>query len=168
MIPEDEKTPAILPHEAEIQATMRASTPPLPRRGPPPGRPAGALSISELVERITERVTAQVTRDAHARAEADLERARRELHAEVAAEVRTATWLGVAAVALNIVAFAVLAVAHAFPGRVLGVALGGLTIVLVAFVASIRSREERGTGRRTTRAVLTSKVQRFGVDASAR
>ena len=129
MISEDEKTPAVV----HVDVGPSLTPPPtLPRKRPPPGRLPGALSISEIVDRVT--------REVRERADADFERAQRALAAELTSEVRTATSLGIAAIALNvIVVFAVLAFARVLSGRLLGVVLAGLAIFFVALVSSLRS-----------------------------
>ncbi|HEX4404978.1 MAG TPA: hypothetical protein VH560_09130 [Polyangia bacterium] len=94
----------------------------------------------------------KVTREARARADADLARVEQRLCAELRDEVRTATGLGVAAIALNALAvFAIVAVTHVLSGRVLGVVLATLAIFFVAFVISLRSDVKRRSRRTMVR-----------------
>jgi hypothetical protein len=138
MISDEEKTPAVVTLDAiATQATALGI-----RRRPPPGRPAGALSISEIVEKVT--------REARERSDAELERVQQRLNAELRDEVRTATALGIAAIALNaVVVFVVLAVTHILSGRLLAVVLTALIIFFVAFVMSLRSDLKDRPSRRT-------------------
>jgi hypothetical protein len=134
---EEEKTPAVVTLDSIASQAAALGI----RRRPPPGRPAGALSISEIVDKVT--------REARARADAELEQVQQRLCAELRDEVRTATGLGVAAIALNaVVVFVVLAVTHVLSGRVLGVVLAALIIFFVAFVMSLRS-DVKERSRRT-------------------
>jgi hypothetical protein len=145
MLSEDEKTPSlIIVHASTIGAdrvdagvVKTAALTPAPRKTPPAGRPPGALSISEMVEKITEEVT---------RGAADeLDRKHRELRAELGAEIRSAASLSIAALVMNaVVILAVLGVAHALPGRGVGVALIALTAVFVGAI-TVGSRRGRTT-----------------------
>jgi VIT1/CCC1 family predicted Fe2+/Mn2+ transporter len=138
MMSDEEKTPAVVTLDAIASQAAALGI----RRRPPPGRPPGALSISEIVERVT--------REARERADAELERVQQRLCAELREEVRTATGLGIAAIALNaVVVFVVLAVTHVLSGRVLAVVLAALVIFFVAFVMSLRSDLKDRLARRT-------------------
>jgi hypothetical protein len=128
MILEDEKTPPVVTLDAIASHAAALGI----RRRPPPGRPAGALSISEIVDKVT--------REARDRADAELERVQQRLCTELRDEVKTATVLGSAAIALNaLTIFAVLTITHVLSGRVLAVVLAALIVFFVAFVMSLRS-----------------------------
>ncbi|HTA21702.1 MAG TPA: hypothetical protein VK989_20555 [Polyangia bacterium] len=102
------------------------------------------MSISEIVEKVT--------REARERADAELERVQQRLCAELRDEVKTATGLGVAAIALNILAVvAIVAVTHVLSGRVLGVVFATLIVFFVAFVMSLRSDLKRRSRRTMVR-----------------
>jgi hypothetical protein len=140
MMTDEEETPSIVTVEGIASQAAALGI----RRRPPPGRPPGALSISEIVDKVT--------REARARADADLERIEARLCAELRDEVKTATGLGVAAIALNALAvLAIVAVTHVLSGRVLGVVLGTLTVFFVAFVISLRSDLKRRSRRTMAR-----------------
>jgi hypothetical protein len=137
MLSDEEKTPPLLAVDLDLLKSTAAT--PIARKTPPAGRPPGALSISELVEKITEEVR-RGTAD-------ELDRKQRELRAELGAEIRSAASLGIAALVMNAVAIlAVLGFAHALPGRGVGAALVGLTIVFVAAV-TFGSRRGRTTAK---------------------
>jgi hypothetical protein len=128
MIPDEEKTPAVVTLDSIASHAAAVGI----RRRPPPGRPLGALSISEIVDKVT--------REARARADVELQRVEQRLCAELRDEVRTATGLGIAAIALNALAvFAIVAVTHVLSGRVLGIVLATLIVFFVSFVISLRS-----------------------------
>lgn len=132
MISDEEKTPAVVTLDSIASQAAALGI----RRRPPPGRPLGALSISEIVDKVT--------REARERADAELQRMEQRLCAELRDEVRTATGLGIAAIALNALAvFAIVAVTHVLSGRVLGVVLATLVVFFVAFVISLRSDLKR-------------------------
>jgi hypothetical protein len=125
MLSDDEKTPSLIAVDSDLLRSTAAT--PGSRKAKPAGRPPGAFSMSELVEKITEDVR-RGTAD-------ELDRKQRELRAELGAEIRSAATLGIAALVMNAVAIlAVLGFAHALPGRGVGAALVGLTIVFVAAV----------------------------------
>jgi hypothetical protein len=140
MLSEDEQTPAVVTLDSIASHAAALGI----RRRPPPGRPPGALSISEIVDKVT--------REARERADAELERVQQRLCAELRDEVRTATGLGVAAIALNALAvFAIVAVTHVLSGRVLGVVLATLIVFFVAFVISLRSDLKKRSRRTMVR-----------------
>ncbi|HEY2731284.1 MAG TPA: hypothetical protein VGK52_15180 [Polyangia bacterium] len=137
MLSDDEQTPPLIAVDLDL---LKSTAPtPVARKTPPAGRPPGALSISELVEKITEEVR-RGTAD-------ELDRKQRELRAELGADIRSATSLGIAALVMNAVSIlAILGFAHALPGRGVGAALVGLTVVFVAAV-TIGSRRGRTTAK---------------------
>jgi hypothetical protein len=137
MMTDEEKTPAVVTLDSITSQAAALGI----RRRPPPGRPPGALSLSEIVDKVT--------REAREHADAELERVQQRLRTELMDEVRTATGLGIAAIALNaVVVFVVLAITHVLSGRVLGVVLAALIIFFVAFVMSLRS-DVKERSRRT-------------------
>ena len=137
MLSDDEKTPALIALDPDLLKSTAPTA--APRKTPPAGRPAGALSISELVEKITEEVRRATV--------AELDRKQGELRAELGAEIRSAASLGIAALVMNAVAIlAVLGFAHALPGRGVGAALVGLAVVFFAAV-TIGSRRGRTTAK---------------------
>ncbi len=137
MLSDNEKTPPLIAVDLDL---LKGTAPtPIPRKTPPTGRPPGALSTSELVEKITEEVRRGIADE--------LDRKQRELRAELGAEIRSAASLGIAALAMNAVTIlAVLGFAPALPGRGVGAALVGLTVVFVAAV-TVGSRRGRTTAK---------------------
>jgi hypothetical protein len=129
MLTQEDKTPSIVTFAPGVARPPRLT--PLPARTPPPGRPQGALAISEMVERITKEVT-QLSR-------AELTRANAELRAEVAVQTRLAIGLGTAALAMNtLVVIAVVAFAHRSPVWLVAVGMGGVALFAAGIWAGRR------------------------------
>ncbi|HVU49670.1 MAG TPA: hypothetical protein VHL80_03225 [Polyangia bacterium] len=94
---------------------------------PPLGRPPGALTVAEMTERIS--------RDVGRAATSEIERRHGELRLELAADVRGATGLAIAAIAMNALAIvACLALSRVLPARLLAVGLAALTPVFASLV----------------------------------
>jgi hypothetical protein len=102
--------------------------PTLTLKRPPFSRPAGALTISEMIERIT--------KDVRRTSSNEIEGRHAELRAEIAAEVKAATGLGLAALVMNALAIVAVVVELAFsrgiPPRGAALALAAITAVFVA------------------------------------
>jgi hypothetical protein len=159
MIPEDEKTPVldispeILLESPEILLEEPSNIPGL-HRTRPAGRPVGTLSVSEMVSKITLEVSEL--------AKVEREQALAELRASLKAEVRSATGLAIAAMAMNaFVVAAVLVLTHLVPSWVAGVTVVGLLLFFAGFAGAVgreRSARKRApghprvTGRATGRA----------------
>jgi hypothetical protein len=138
MIGENDKTPAIIPTGLDGGRTPTPRLQPAVLKKPPLGRPPGALSISEMVD--------QITRDVRRATLAEIERRHTALRTELAADVRSATHLSVAAIAMNALAIVVsLALARVPPVRGLGLALAALA---AGFVGAVRLGWRRGSTAR--------------------
>ncbi|MDB4983287.1 MAG: hypothetical protein JWM82_4039 [Myxococcales bacterium] len=123
MLTEEEKTPAIFP--AKDAATLR--------RSPPPGRPPGTLSISELRERITADVSRTMREE--------YDRRREHLRTELMQEVRAAKSLGIAALLVNVASIAaVVASARGRLGLMAGFAVASIEFLVVSVVWAIARR----------------------------
>jgi hypothetical protein len=135
MIPDIEKTPPIVTFDPGVSRSPRFT--PLPRKTPPPGRPSGAFSITEMTEAITLEVSRRVA--------VEIDRGERALRAELTAEIKTVTALAITSLAMNaLLGLLVLAFARMLPGRVVGVALAGLTIFTIGVATSLK-RQRRQT-----------------------
>jgi hypothetical protein len=125
MTTDDEKTPNVI---ALAGASPKTNRPlfAVPRR-PPPGRPSDSISLAELIERITREVRAAAT--------AEFERRHGELRAELGADVRGATSLGIASLVMNalviIALVATLAAPRLTPLSAAGLALAALGALFV-------------------------------------
>jgi hypothetical protein len=139
MIPDTEKTPPIVTFDPGVSRSPRFT--PLPRKTPPPGRPSGAFSITEMTEAITLEVGRRVA--------VEIDRRERALRAELTAEIKTAMGLAIAALAMNaLVGVMVLAVARMLPGRVIAVALAGLTVFALGVLMSVLRQRRQAAPRR--------------------
>jgi hypothetical protein len=130
MLTEEEKTPTLEPaHELASVAT------PVPgiRRSPPPGRPPGTLSLTELRERIAADVSRMTM--------AEHERQRAELRAELMNEARAATSFGIAALVVNAVTiFAMVGLVRGKLGWLAGVGVGALEVLVLGVVWALVRR----------------------------
>jgi hypothetical protein len=127
MIGDNDKTPAIVPLGLDGGRTPTPRLVPAMLKKPPLGRPPGAFSVAEMVERIT--------RDVRRATLAEVERRHAELRAELAADIRAATHLGVAALVVSALALVIsLALAGPLPGRGVGLALAARAAALVGAV----------------------------------
>jgi hypothetical protein len=139
MIPATEKTPPV-----EITPPASARPPrltPGPLKTVPSGRPAGALSISEMVEKITSQVREQSRRERD-----DILRANRDLRLELTEQIRMATSLGIAALAMNALAFiATLALARTGLAWLPVLGLAAVTVFVVGFASAGARRARRRT-----------------------
>jgi hypothetical protein len=139
MIPAAEKTPPV-----EITPPPSARPPrltPGPLKTVPSGRPAGALSISEMVEKITSQVREQSRRERD-----EILRANRDLRLELTEQIRMAMSLGIAALAMNALAFiATLALARTGLAWLPVLGLAAVTVFFVGFASAGARRARRRT-----------------------
>jgi hypothetical protein len=139
MIPETEKTPPIVTFDPGVGRSPRFT--PLPRKTPPPGRPSGAVSITEMTEAITLEVSRRVA--------VEIDRGERALRAELTAEIKTAIALAIVALAMNaLLGVMILAVARMLPGRVVGGALAALTVFALGVAMSFMRQRRKLVQRR--------------------
>jgi hypothetical protein len=131
-----DKTPPVTPGTPDAVKTPRPLS--LVPRRPPPGRPSASLSVSELVERIT--------RDVRSTLPGEIDRRHDQLRDELVGGVRIATGLGVAAIAMNVVAIlANLASSRALPAGGVSLAVAALTAL---FLGAARAGVRRGQSAR--------------------
>jgi hypothetical protein len=133
MSADDDETPTVIPlfvESGRAPAPASAALPlPTPRpmlglKKPPLGRPPGALTVAEMTERIS--------RDVGRAATSEIERRHRELRVELAADVKGATGLAIAALVMNAIAIvASLAISRVLGPRLLAVGLVVLTPLLL-------------------------------------
>jgi hypothetical protein len=150
--------PLFIPNAANGSRPALVSTPPpapspLPQpaprstlglKKPPLGRPTGALTVAEMTERIS--------RDVGRAATAEIERRHGELRLELASDIRGATGLAIAAIAMNAIAIiASLALSRALPARLLAVALAVMSPLFVALFGSARQLGARRAAGAPTR-----------------
>jgi hypothetical protein len=122
-----EKTPVVIAMTGAPEPVITPRRTPVPLKAPPPGRPPGSLSISELVDRVA--------REVNENARVELVRANRELRRALAAQIRLATTLGLAALGLNALAF-VAALARPGRGWIAGLGLAAVTVFFVGFAST--------------------------------
>jgi hypothetical protein len=120
------RRPVLLPTPSPIVTPTPVLTPrpTLTLKKPPFGRPPGSLTITELVERVTSDVRRATL--------AELEHRQAELRAEIGAEIKAATSLGLAALVVNTLAIVTVLVALAFSHGLLTL---GSALALAAIAA---------------------------------
>jgi len=140
---EDKTPPLVLAAEVErpplVTIAPGAERPPrpmpAPHKTPPPGRPAGALAVSELVEKVTRDVSAQARAEI-ALAVTELGRENAALRAEVTAQMRVAMGLAIIALGMNAIgAIAVVAFTHHSIGAMVALVLAGLGMFAIGGLA---------------------------------
>jgi hypothetical protein len=145
MLSDEDKTPPLVMLAADVERPPLVTIapgaerprPPLlaPHKTPPPGRPPGALAISELVEKVTKDVSAQA-RTEIALAVTKLERENATLRAEVTAQMRVAMGLAIIALGMNAIgAIAVVAFTHHSVGAMVALVLAGLGMFAIGGLA---------------------------------
>ena len=153
MIADEDKTPPIVTFASDVLKATHNT--PMPHRTPPPGRPPGALTISEMIDKITKEVS-QRARDEIARANA-------ELRAEMTAASRTAVGIAILALAMNaLVVVAVVAFARRTPGVLVGFTLGSLAVFATGLIAGARRAGSRSDGRGLADSAATTEAARDG------